>query len=310
MKTGTTLCTPEAPALPVSRSRWLDFVELTKPRIALMVLFTVAIGAMLATPAVPDVALLVSTLIGTGMVAAGASALNQLLERRSDAQMHRTESRPLPAGRLQPMEVLFFGLALSTGGLVWLAVTGRHPIAAAVAAVTHLSYVFVYTPLKSRTTMNTLVGAVPGALPPIIGWTSVTGTLDWQAAAIFLIVFLWQVPHFLAIAWIYREDYARAGLKMLPVADADGALTGRQMVLYCLALMPVSLLPVLHQKAGWIYGLGAVALGLLFLAAAIGFSANHTNARARRVLRASLVYLPALLALMLLEAFVTGKMQG
>ena len=310
MKTGTTLCTPEAPALPVSRSRWLDFVELTKPRIALMVLFTVAIGAMLATPAVPDVALLVSTLIGTGMVAAGASALNQLLERRSDAQMQRTENRPLPAGRLQPMEVLFFGLALSTGGLVWLAVTGRHPIAAAVAAVTHLSYVFVYTPLKSRTTMNTLVGAVPGALPPIIGWTSVTGTLDWQAAAIFLIVFLWQVPHFLAIAWIYREDYARAGLKMLPVADADGALTGRQMVLYCLALMPVSLLPVLHQKAGWIYGLGAVALGLLFLAAAIGFSANHTNARARRVLRASLVYLPALLALMLLEAFVTGKMQG
>ena len=310
MKTGTTLCTPEAPALPVSRSRWLDFVELTKPRIALMVLFTVAIGAMLATPAVPDVALLVNTLIGTGLVAAGASALNQLLERRSDAQMQRTENRPLPAGRLQPMEVLFFGLALSTGGLVWLAVTGRHPIAAAVAAVTHLSYVFVYTPLKSRTTMNTLVGAVPGALPPIIGWTSVTGTLDWQAAAIFLIVFLWQVPHFLAIAWIYREDYARAGLKMLPVADADGALTGRQMVLYCLALMPVSLLPVLHQKAGWIYGLGAVALGLLFLAAAIGFSANHTNARARRVLRASLVYLPALLALMLLEAFVTGKMQG
>ena len=310
MKTGTTLCTPEAPTLPVSRSRWLDFVELTKPRIALMVLFTVAIGAMLATPAVPDVALLVNTLIGTGLVAAGASALNQLLERRSDAQMQRTENRPLPAGRLQPMEVLFFGLALSTGGLVWLAVTGRHPIAAAVAAVTHLSYVFVYTPLKSRTTMNTLVGAVPGALPPIIGWTSVTGTLDWQAAAIFLIVFLWQVPHFLAIAWIYREDYARAGLKMLPVADADGALTGRQMVLYCLALMPVSLLPVLHQKAGWIYGLGAVALGLLFLAAAIGFSANHTNARARRVLRASLVYLPALLALMLLEAFVTGKMQG
>jgi protoheme IX farnesyltransferase len=310
VKTGTTLCTPEAPALPVSRSRWLDFVELTKPRIALMVLFTVAIGAMLATPAVPDVALLVNTLIGTGLVAAGASALNQLLERRSDAQMQRTENRPLPAGRLQPMEVLFFGLALSTGGLVWLAVTGRHPIAAAVAAVTHLSYVFVYTPLKSRTTMNTLVGAVPGALPPIIGWTSVTGTLDWQAAAIFLIVFLWQVPHFLAIAWIYREDYARAGLKMLPVADADGALTGRQMVLYCLALMPVSLLPVLHQKAGWIYGLGAVALGLLFLAAAIGFSANHTNARARRVLRASLVYLPALLALMLLEAFVTGKMQG
>jgi protoheme IX farnesyltransferase len=275
-----------------------------------MVLFTVAIGEMLASPAVPDVALLINTLIGTGLVAAGASALNQLLERQSDARMQRTENRPLPAARLQSVEVLAFGLALSIGGIVWLAVTGQHPIAVAVAAFTHLSYVFVYTPLKSRTTLNTLVGAVPGALPPIIGWTSVTGTIDWQAAAIFLVVFLWQVPHFLAIAWIYREDYARAGLKMLPVEDADGALTGRQMVLYCLALVPVSLLPVLHQKAGWVYGIGAVALGALFLAAAVGFALDPANGRARRVLRVSLIYLPALLALMLVEAFVTGKIQG
>jgi len=319
MKTGTRhnpavyatrLATTESPAIPVSRPRWLDFVELTKPRIALMVLFTVAIGAMLASPEAQDLTLLINTLVGTGLVAAGASALNQLLERKSDAQMQRTESRPLPAGRLQPIEVLVFGLGLSVTGLLWLALTGRHPVAAAVAALTHLSYVFVYTPLKSRTTLNTLVGAVPGALPPIIGWTSVTGALDWQAVAIFLVVFLWQVPHFLAIAWIYREDYARAGLKMLPVTDADGTLTGRQMVLYCLTLVPVSLLPVLHQKAGWIYGLGAVALGGLFLMAAVGFFFDHSNFRARRVLRTSLIYLPALLALMLLEAFVTGKIQG
>jgi protoheme IX farnesyltransferase len=170
--------------------------------------------------------------------------------------------------------------------------------------------VLVYTPLKRRTTLNTLIGAVPGALPPLIGWASVNGTLELPALLIFLVMFLWQVPHFLAIAWMYRDDYARAGLCMLPVVDADGALTSRQMLLYCAALLPVSLLPVLHQKAGWLYGLGALALGLMFLGAALGFAREHSRDRARRVLRASLVYLPALLALMLLEAFVTGKLAG
>jgi heme o synthase len=309
MKTGT-LVRAEITALPAARSRWLDFVELTKPRIALLVLFTVAIGAMLASPDVPDLVLLINTLIGTALVAAGASALNQLLERHTDARMRRTENRPLPAGRLQPVEVLAFGTALSVIGLAWLAITGRHPLALAVAAVTHLSYVFVYTPLKPRTTLNTLVGAVPGALPPVIGWTSVTGSFDWPVLVIFLIVFLWQVPHFLAIAWMYREDYARAGLRMLPTVDADGSLTARQMLLYCVALVPVSLLPVLHQKAGWLYGAGAVVLGLMFLRAAHGFVQEHSHGRARRVLKASLVYLPALLALMLVEAFVTGKLGG
>jgi protoheme IX farnesyltransferase len=307
VKSGTTLLAPQAAALPAVRSRWLDFVELTKPRIALLVLFTVAIGAMLATPDVPDLLLLLNTLAGTALVAAGASALNQLLERHSDARMRRTENRPLPAGRLQPMEVLAFGVALSVFGLVWLALSGRHPLAVLVAAITHLSYVFIYTPLKSRSTLNTLIGAVPGALPPVIGWTSVTGTLDLQALLIFLIVFLWQVPHFLAIAWMYRDDYARAGLKMLPVVDADGSMTARQMLLYSIALILVSLFPVLQHRAGWLYGLGAVVLGLMFLFAACGFAREHSRERARRVLRASLVYLPALLALMLLEAFVTGK---
>jgi protoheme IX farnesyltransferase len=310
VKTGDTLISPEAPALPVSRARWLDFVELTKPRIALLVLFTVAIGAMLASPDVPDLVLLINTLIGTALVAAGASALNQLLERHSDAHMRRTENRPLPSGRLQPRDVLAFGMIVSALGLAWLAVSGRHPMALFIAALTHLSYVLIYTPLKARTTLNTLVGAVPGALPPVIGWTSVTGTFDLPALLIFLIVFLWQVPHFLAIAWMYRDEYARAGLQMLPAIDADGSLTARQMLLYCVALIPVSLLPVLHQQAGWIYGLGALALGLLFLRAAVGFVRDHSRDQARRVLRASLVYLPALLALMLVEAFVTGKLAG
>jgi heme o synthase len=310
VKTGTSLCVPEAAALPVGRARWLDFVELTKPRIALLVLFTVAIGAMLASPAVPDLALLVNTLVGTALVAGGASALNQLLERHSDGRMHRTENRPLPSGRLQPLEVLAFGVALSGVGLLWLALTGRHPLAVAVAAVTLLTYVLVYTPLKSRSTLNTLVGAVPGALPPVIGWTSVTGTFDVPALLIFLIVFLWQVPHFLAIAWMYRDDYSRAGLQMLPTVDVDGSMTARQMLVYSVALVPVSLLPVVYQKAGWVYGMGAVALGLMFLFAACGFLREHSRERARRVLRASLIYLPALLALMLVEAFVTGKLAG
>jgi protoheme IX farnesyltransferase len=312
VKTAASLYTPEAPALPVqalpaTRARWLDFLELTKPRIALLVLFTVAIGAMLATPDLPDLVLLVNTVMGTALVAAGASALNQLFERHSDARMRRTENRPLPAGRLQPLEVLAFGAILSGAGLAWLALSGRHPLATLVAAVTLLSYVFVYTPLKSRSTLNTLIGAVPGALPPVIGWTSVTGTLDLPALLIFLIVFVWQVPHFLAIAWMYRDDYARAGLKMLPTLDHNGAMTARQMVLYSVALVPVSLLPVFYQKAGWIYGMGAVALGLMFLLAACSFACERSRERARKALKASLIYLPALLALMLLEAFVIGK---
>lgn len=299
MKTETTLCPP--PALPLSRSRWLDLVELTKPRIAVMVLFTVAVGALLACRGAVEVSQLLHALLGTGLVAAGASALNQLLERRSDARMRRTENRPLPAGRLQPIEVLLFGATLSVGGLAYLTLTCR-PMATLVAAFTLVSYVFVYTPLKRQTTLNTLIGAVPGALPPVIGWAAMTNRIDAEALLLFLIVFLWQVPHFLAIAWIYREDYGRAGLKMLPVEDADGGMTARQMLVYCLALTPVSLMPVLHQQAGWLYGAGALVLGLGFLVAAWGFVRQPTNGQARRVLHASLLYLPALLALLLFDA--------
>jgi protoheme IX farnesyltransferase len=292
-----------AEALPLVRSRVHDFVELTKPRIAVLVLFTVAIGALLARRGSVNWEQLLHTLLGTGLVAAGASALNQLLERHTDALMRRTENRPLPAGRLQPLEVLAFGVVLSVLGLAYLAVGLRHPLAALIAGFTLISYVFLYTPLKRQTTLNTLVGAVPGALPPVIGWTAATGRLDQEAVVLFLIVFLWQVPHFLAIAWIYREDYSRAGMQMLPVLDTAGSMTARQMVLYCLALIPVSLMPVLLQQAGVLYGLGALALGLYFLRAACSFAAGRTPALARRVLHASLIYLPALLALLLIETY-------
>jgi protoheme IX farnesyltransferase len=286
-------------ALALPRSRVADYVELTKPRVAVLVLFTVAAGAWLAGRAELDLLLLAHTVTATALVAAGASALNQLLERHSDARMRRTENRPLPTGRLQPLEVLLFGLGLGAAGLAYLGLATRQPLAVLVAAVTFVLYAFVYTPLKRVSTLNTLVGAVPGALPPVIGWTAVRGTLAPEAGVLFAVLFLWQVPHFLAIAWIYREEYARAGLCMLPVADPDGKITGRQMVLYCLALVLVSLLPVLNGQAGPVYLAGALLLGAVFLRHTVGFLREVSDAQARRVLRASLLYLPLLLALLL-----------
>ena len=291
-------------AMPMVRSRWLDFVELTKPRIGVMVLFTVAIGALLVKPDSLDLVQLVHALVGTALVASGASALNQWLERHSDAQMRRTENRPLPAGRLTAAEVLAFGLTLGVGGLGYMFILMTHPLAAVLTAVTFLSYVFVYTPLKPKTTLNTLIGAVPGALPPVIGWTAMTGTLDSAALVLFLIVFFWQIPHFLAIAWMYREDYARAGLKMLPVVDADGAATSRQMLLYAWALIPISLLPVLMNGASMMYAFGALGLGIFFLRSVWGFVTTPTIGQARKVLHASLIYLPCVLVLLLLERLI------
>jgi protoheme IX farnesyltransferase len=282
-----------------------DYVELTKPRVALLVLFTVAAGAWLATGRLPDLALLFHTLAGTALVAGGASALNQLLERRSDALMQRTENRPLPTGRLLPAEVLAFGFLLGITGVAYLAIALPRPLAAGVAAVAFLSYAFVYTPLKRKTTFNTLVGAIPGALPPVIGWTAVGGSLGREVLVLFVILFLWQVPHFLAIAWIHREDYARAGLRMLTVVDSRGKMTGRQMVSYCLALLPVSLLPAVMGQVGPLYIVGAMALGIGFLGSAIGFTRATSVSQARRVLRASLIYLPALLALLLADGMST-----
>ena len=287
-----------------TRSRWLDFVELTKPRIAVMVLFTVAIGALLANPQPFDLMQLLHTLIGVGLVACGASALNQWLERHTDALMRRTENRPLPAGRLSAAEVVGFGTVLSVIGLAYLACLLTHPLAAIVTGATLLSYVFVYTPLKRKTTLNTLIGAVPGALPPVIGWTAMTGTLDLGAVVLFLIVFFWQVPHFLAIAWIYREDYARAGLQMLPAVDPDGVVTARQMLLYCVGLIPISLLPVFMGNAGAMYGFGALGLGVFFLRSVWDFALAPSHTQARKVLHASLIYLPCVLGILLLERWV------
>jgi protoheme IX farnesyltransferase len=288
-----------APSL--ARSRVADYVILIKPRLTMMVLFTVGAGALLAAAGSPDWMTVCHAIIGTALLAAGGSALNQFLERDSDALMERTENRPLPAGRLLPVEVLFFGTALGLGGVFYLALVVRQPFAAVVAGITILSYVFLYTPLKRRTTLNTLIGAVPGALPPVIGWLAIRGSFDLEIGSVFMVLFLWQIPHFLAIAWIYRDDYSRAGLCMLPVVDRDGSMSGRQMVGYCLALLPASLMPLLLGRAGPLYLAGALVLGAGFLGFALAFWRLRSLARARGVLRASLVYLPVLLALLVID---------
>jgi protoheme IX farnesyltransferase len=298
MKAAVTICA-EVPAL--ARPRLADYVELTKPRVAVLVLFTVGAGVLLASGTDFRLLVLLHTVFGTALVAAGASALNQWLERTSDGRMRRTENRPLPSGRLQPVEVFLFGCFLGLTGVAYLALFLPQLTAAVVAAVTFALYVGVYTPLKRLTPLNTLVGAVPGALPPIIGWCAVRGEITAEAGILFVILFLWQVPHFLAIAWIYRDEYGRAGLLMLPVIDKTGQRTGLQMIVYCLALLAVSLQPVLIGSAGVLYLGGAVLLGLLFLASTIAFQNRHTLSQARRVLHMSLLYLPGLLALLLVD---------
>ena len=291
MKATTLL--PPVPVL--SLARLDDYVQLARPRVALLVLFTVGAGGTLASRGASDLALVAHAVIGTALVASGASCLNQWVERDSDAHMRRTENRPLPARRLVPAEALALGVALAASGLVYLFVWVSQPLTAGLAGLALVGYVGVYTPLKRITTLNTLIGAVPGALPPVIGWTAVTGGFDAQALSLFLIVFVWQVPHFLAIAWMYRDDYARAGFRILPVQDARGERTGREMVRYCLALIPVSLLPAALELAGPLYVVAALVLGGLFLRSCVGFVRCPALPQARRALRASLIYLPCLL---------------
>lgn len=275
-----------------------DYLELTKPRITLLVVFTTLVGFVVATPAPLPMLPLLAVLLGTTFVAAGASAVNMLLERDTDALMLRTRTRPLPAGRLRVPEALLFGLTLTAFGLALLAwLSGG--LAAAVALATWTSYLFAYTPLKRRTSLSTLVGAVPGALPPVIGWAAARQSLEGGAFVLFAILFLWQVPHFLAIAWIYRDDYARAGLPMLPVLDRSGRLTGRQAVIHSLALLLVSLTPVAAGLAGRVYLVSAVVLGVGLTLIAFRFAVRRTMPAARALFLASVVYLPALLALLL-----------
>ncbi len=282
------------------RRRVVDFVSLAKPGVVLMVLVTTAIGYDLASADAPDYRRLLHTLLGTGLAAGGALALNQLLERDVDARMARTRTRPLPGGRLQPGEALAFGGLGVAAGLLYLALQVG-PASALVTALTAALYLGAYTPLKRVTPLCMVVGAVPGALPPVTGWVAASGELGPGAVALFGILYLWQLPHTLAIARLYQEDYARGGIRVLPVVDPEGASTERQIVAACLGLLAAGLLPTLLGLAGPVYFIGALLLGAGFLACGVAQALAPSAAAARRVLLASLVYLPALLGLMALD---------
>jgi protoheme IX farnesyltransferase len=283
-----------------ARSRLADYLALTKPRVNAMVLVTTGVGYYLGSAGRPLLLPLVWALVGTGIAAAGTLALNQYMEREVDGKMERTRHRPLPEGRLRPAEALVLGLVLLVTGLAVLA-RGADPLAALVTAGIAVTYLLVYTPLKPVTSLCSVVGAVPGALPPVVGWAAARGELGVEAWILFAIMFLWQIPHSLAIGRMYREDYARGGIRVLPVVDRDGWSTGTQVVSNCLALLPVALLPTLVGLAGSLYFLVALVLGVGFLWTAIGLARTGSAADARRLLFASLVYLPVLLGAMALD---------
>jgi protoheme IX farnesyltransferase len=273
--------------------RLLDFLSLTKPRLNLLVLLTTLGGLYIAAPERVGTVLALHTLLGTALVAGGAAALNQVWERKTDRLMRRTSWRPVASRRLATLESAWFGVTLGGVGIAYL-VVAVNVTAAWVAAVTLISYVFFYTPLKTRSSLSTLVGAVPGALPPVIGWAAATGNIGLPAWVLFGIVFFWQMPHFLAIAWIYRDDYARAGIPLLPVLDPDGTRTARQALQYTLGLGPVSLMPVLVGIAGPAYAAVAVLLWAAMLRVTIRFSRIRSHDNARAVFLFSLAYLSLL----------------
>jgi protoheme IX farnesyltransferase len=273
------------------------FSDLVKARLTTLVLLTTAVGFYIGEIGAINWFLFFNTLAATGLVAMGASALNQLLEREYDAKMRRTQDRPLPSGRLQPTTVAIFGGVSSVAGLVYLALA-VNLLTSVLGAVTLVSYLFIYTPLKRVTWLNTAIGAIPGALPPLMGWTAARGELSGEGWALFAILAFWQLPHFFAIAWMYRDEYAKAGFVMLPNVDADGKRTGQQTVSHTFALLIASLCPFIFKMSGMIYLVGAILLGAGFLFCAIQFSRQLTLARARQLFLASIIYLPLLLALM------------
>jgi protoheme IX farnesyltransferase len=277
-----------------------DYISLTKPRLNFLVVLTSAAGYYLGTTSAPDLIRLAQAVAGTALVAGGSAALNQVYERDTDALMRRTRLRPLPDGRVSPQEAAVFGLALSGAGLAILALS-TNMVAATLAFVTLAIYLLVYTPMKRTSPLSTLVGAVPGALPAVIGWAAARGDIGVGGWILFAIVFLWQIPHFMAIAWMYRDDYRSAGFPMLPVVEPDGLRTGQQAFLYAAALVPVSIGPSFVGLAGWVYLWLALALGAVLLVLAAQFARTRTDRSARTLFFASIIYLPLLWTVMVLD---------
>lgn len=288
--------------LPAStlREKVSAYIELTKPRITFLIVLTSAAGFCLGSRSAVDYALLAHAMIGIALLASGIATLNQFMERDLDALMRRTADRPLPTGRLLPFEALWFGLALTIAAEVYLAAF-VNLLTAALGLTIIAGYLLLYTPLKTRTTLSTAVGAFPGAMPPLIGWAAARGEIGVAAWVLFAILFLWQFPHFLAIAWMYREDYGRAGIRMLPVVEPEGRVTGQQIVAFTIMLVPVSLFPVILGISGRFYFVAALALGLLFLACGVRAALSKSNQHARQLLLASVLYLPLLFGVMVLN---------
>jgi len=276
------------------------FLDLIKARLTSLVLLTHGVGFYMGSQGTVDYVLMLHALLGTGLVACGAAALNQLVEREHDARMPRTQARPLPSGRMNPEVALLFGGVAASVGLIYLALA-VNLLTSFLAAMTLASYVWVYTPLKRVTPLNTIIGAIPGALPPLMGWTAARGEVSAAGWALFAILFFWQLPHFYAIGWLYREEYERAGFRILPVSDPDGHRTARQTISHTLGLLPVSLTPFLLHVTGEFYVVGALVLGGAFLWNAIQFSRHLTKQKARQLFLASVIYLPLLLGLMVLN---------
>ena len=277
-----------------------DYVALTKPRLNLLVVATSAAGYYLGQPTLFSALAMLEAVIGTALVAGGAAVLNQVYERDTDRLMRRTRLRPLPDGRVSAGEAAWFGVALSALGLGLLALSANW-LAALLALVTLVVYLVVYTPMKRTSSLSTLVGAVPGALPPLIGWAAARGDLSVGGWTLFAIVFLWQIPHFMALAWMYRDDYRSGGFPMLPVVEPDGERTGQQAVIYSVSLLPVSVVPTLAGVSGWIYFGIALVLGLALLVLAARFSRSRTESAARSLFFGSITYLPLLFIAMVLD---------
>ena len=290
-----------APVANKAEKSWVTvFCELIKIRLTGLALLTTIVGFYMGSRQAIDYTLMIHALLATTLVACGASALNQWWEREHDAKMRRTEDRPLPSGRVQAETVLVFGGACSVAGLIYLALA-VNLLTALLGAFTLVTYVLVYTPLKRVTWLNTAIGAVPGGLPPLMGWTAVRNDLGSEGWALFAILFFWQIPHFLAIAWLYRDEYAKAGFMMLPAVDPEGRRTASQAVSHTLALLVASLCPVIFRSAGVVYFVGALVLGLAFFGFAVQFSRCLTLQRARKLFLMSIIYLPLLLGLMVLD---------
>jgi len=276
------------------------YLELTKPRITFLIVLTAAAGFALGSSAHIDYTGLLRSMLGIALLSSGIATINQYMERDLDALMRLTANRPLPSGKLLPNEALMFGASLIVLAEVYLAVL-VNPLTALLGLTVIAGYLFAYTPLKTRTTLSTMVGAFPGAVPPLIGWAAARGTIGLEAWVLFAILFLWQFPHFLAIAWMYREDYTRAGILMLPVVEPDGRVTAQQIVVYTILLLPVSLLPTVLGVSGKVYLYGAIVLGLLFLYSSVRAAFSKSRQEARRLLLASVIYLPLLFILMVLD---------